>query len=159
MNIQKVQIESLHFDPTNARKHDEKNIKAIAASYAKFGQQKPIVIDGNNVILAGNGSVEAMKMLGWTEVFANKTELTGAEAIAYAVSDNRTAELATWEMETLGSHLEGLQQEAWNLDSLGFDADDLGDFDNLNPPTGIAPTDNSDNSGKVKTCPECGCSL
>jgi len=159
MNIQTVEIASLHFDQANARKHSEKNIKAIAASLAKFGQQKTIVVDGNDVIIAGNGTVEAAKMIGWTEIVAHKTYLVGPDAIAFAIADNRTAELAEWEMETLGSHLEGLQQEGFNLDGLGFEPEDLMAFDNLNPPTGIEPKDNDEKDGKVKTCPQCGCSL
>jgi ParB-like chromosome segregation protein Spo0J len=50
----KIAIGELHPDPANVRKHNEKNITAIKASLARFGQQKPIVIDKNRVVRAGN---------------------------------------------------------------------------------------------------------
>jgi ParB-like chromosome segregation protein Spo0J len=52
----------------NARKHSDENLSAIASSLKEFGQRKPIVITFDNVIVAGNGTVEAAKFLGWSDV-------------------------------------------------------------------------------------------
>lgn len=125
MLIERVPVASLLFDPSNARKHSQKNIDAIKSSLAKFGQQKVIVVDQDNIVLAGNGTLEAAKALGWTEIDIHRTPLKGPDAIAYGISDNRSGELAEWDIEPLSSHLEGLQADGWDLDDLGFSADDL----------------------------------
>ena len=65
MNIEETKIEDLHFDPANVRKHDEKNLEAIKSSLLRFGQQKPIVVDGKGIVIAGNGTLTAAKALGW----------------------------------------------------------------------------------------------
>jgi ParB-like chromosome segregation protein Spo0J len=64
LKIESVPIEKLTFDPANARKHSDENLSAIASSLKEFGQRKPIVITFDNVIVAGNGTVEAAKFLG-----------------------------------------------------------------------------------------------
>lgn len=138
MDIQKVPIELLHFDPSNARKHDEKNISSIKASLAKFGQQTPIVVDQDNIVLAGNGRLEAAKALGWSEIEVVRSDLKGPEAIAYAIADNRTSDLGDWDNETLGAHLQGLREDGWELEELGFELDDLDDLE-IHPPTGVNP--------------------
>jgi ParB-like chromosome segregation protein Spo0J len=63
----KIAIADLSLDPNNARKHSQRNLDAIAASLKQFGQRKPIVVH-RGVVLAGNGTVEAAKTLGWTEI-------------------------------------------------------------------------------------------
>ena len=56
MKTEIVSIDSLQFDPANVRKHGEKNLATIKASLSRFGQQKPIVVDANGVVRAGNGT-------------------------------------------------------------------------------------------------------
>ena len=97
MKTEIVSIDSLQFDPANVRKHGEKNLAAIKSSLARFGQQKPIVVDANGVCRAGNGTLAAAKALGWKEVAIVRSPLAGAEATAYAIADNRTSELAEWD--------------------------------------------------------------
>lgn len=62
----------------------KKNIEAIKGSLAKFGQQKPIVVNKDNVVVAGNGTLEAARQLGWKEINVVRTNLTGAELTAFA---------------------------------------------------------------------------
>ena len=121
MEISRVSIDALIPDPSNARMHDEVNIAAIKGSLAKFGQQKPIVITKNNVVVAGNGTMQAAKALGWTELDVVYSELSGTEAIAYALSDNRTAELGSWNKGILGKQLLGLSREGFGIANIGFD--------------------------------------
>lgn len=123
MQLEKIPIEQLTFDPANARKHSKKNLDAIKGSLKKFGQQKPIVIDKNNVVVAGNGTLEAAKSLGWSEINAVRTELQGPEAIAFALADNRTAELAEWDVEPLTKTLQSLKDIDFDLGAIGFDDD------------------------------------
>lgn len=123
MNIESIEISKLSFDPANARKHSKKNLDAIKGSLKKFGQRKNIVIDANNVVVAGNGTLAAAIELGWTHIYADRTELTGPEAIAFALADNRTAELAEWDLEPLQKTLQGLKDIDFDLGSIGFDED------------------------------------
>ena len=105
MNIETIEITALHPDPANARRHGQRNMDAITSSLARFGQQKPIVIDANNVIRAGNGTLAAAKSLGWSTVQCVRTDLIGVEATAFAITDNRTAELAEWDPDILAAAL------------------------------------------------------
>ena len=127
-NIEIIKIEDLIFDPANLRKHGKKNIDAIKGSVARFGQQTPIVIDKNNVVRKGNGTLAAIIALGWTEIKAIRTDLTGSEATAYAIADNRTSELAEWDHEGLKDTLKSLADDGFDLGDIGFDDNDLGNL-------------------------------
>ena len=93
MEIEDVPVDSLHNDPANVRKHGEQNLAAIKASLARFGQQKPIVVNADGVVIAGNGTLMAARALNWRTVKAVRTNLAGSEATAFAIADNRTAEI------------------------------------------------------------------
>jgi site-specific DNA-methyltransferase (adenine-specific) len=123
MNVETVAIQDLTPDPENARTHDSKNLKAIAGSLEQFGQRKPIVITSNGVIIAGNGTVRAAKELGWTHIDATRLpeDWTADKAKAYALADNRTAELADWDPKILADQLIDLDGMGWDVSSFGFD--------------------------------------
>lgn len=120
-----VEIETLTFDPQNARKHDQRNISAIAASLEKFGQRRPLVVTHGSVVIAGNGTLEAAKSLGWTKIAISRTPKgwSADQAKAYALADNRTAELAAWDEALLGAQLVELDAAGWDLEALGFEND------------------------------------
>jgi ParB-like chromosome segregation protein Spo0J len=105
MNIEQIPISSLSKDPANARRHPERNLEQIKASLRRFGQQKPIVVDATNVVRAGNGTLAAAIALGWTTIAAVRSELPKTELTAYAITDNRSAELAVWDTEILSATL------------------------------------------------------
>jgi ParB-like chromosome segregation protein Spo0J len=97
-----VDITILTSDPANARKHSKRNIEAIKASLQRFGQVKPIVTHKNaTTVIAGNGTLEAAKQLGWKKIAVVRSGLEGSDATAYGIADNRTAELAEWDMDVL----------------------------------------------------------
>lgn len=112
LQVQRMRIEQLSADPANARKHSDRNLQAIMASLRRFGQQKPIVVDSKGVVRAGNGTLEAARRLGWDSIDCVKTSLEGSDAIAYAIADNRTAELAEWDDDVLAAQLNGLLTES-----------------------------------------------
>jgi site-specific DNA-methyltransferase (adenine-specific) len=132
LRIETVNINSLTPDPANARKHDGRNLKAIASSLEKFGQRKPIVVTPDSIVVAGNGTVEAAKSLGWTEIAVARTPVgwTWDQIKAFALADNRTAELAEWDDKVLADQLLELDANGWELEELGFE--------NLEPPMGEA---------------------
>jgi DNA modification methylase len=126
MKTERVPIDSVSLDPANVRRHGERNLATIKASLSRFGQQKPIVVDADGIVRAGNGTWTAAKALGWKEITVVRTALKGAEATAYAIADNRTAELAEWDDDALAQTLAALQieDEALALDT-GFDAKEI----------------------------------
>ena len=131
MKIERIAITKLIPDPTNARTHDEKNLSAIEGSLKEFGQRKPIVITQDNIIAAGNGTVEAAKRLGWTEMDVVRVPADwDADRIkAYALADNRTAELADWNPEVMAAQLLDLQEAGFDIESFGFEL--------VNPPVDL----------------------
>jgi hypothetical protein len=129
MKIETLRIADLTLDPKNARQHDSKNLKAIEGSLTQFGQRKPIVITEVNVIVAGNGTVTAAKNLGWETIEAVRVpaDWSTDQVKAFALADNRTAELATWQPEVLAAQL-------IELESVGFEIADFG-FESTSPIT------------------------
>ena len=130
MNLETVTIESLKLDPNNARKHSKRNLDAIAASLNKFGQRKPIVVH-NGVVIAGNGTLEAAKSLGWEEIAVSvcPADWDNDTAKAYALADNRSSELAEWDDKILSTQLLDLDDMGWNIEALGFEPLPLRDLD------------------------------
>jgi site-specific DNA-methyltransferase (adenine-specific) len=124
MKFETVLLSALSLDPSNVRKHSRKNLDAIKASLRKFGQQKPIVVDAKGIVLAGNGTLTAAQELNWTEIQIVRTELAGVEATAFAIADNRTAELAQWD-DKLEEVLKSLLDSGQDLAELGFSDQDL----------------------------------
>jgi DNA modification methylase len=131
MKLENLRIADLTPDPQNARQHDDKNLKAIMGSLKEFGQRKPIVITEAGTIVAGNGTVEAAKRLGWLDIQVVRVpaDWTDAQVKAFAIADNRTAELANWNQEVLTSQLLELEAEGWELAEFGFEAFELPDED------------------------------
>ncbi len=127
-------IDDLTFDTANARKHGEKNKKAIADSMKQFGAGRSILADADGVIRAGNGTAEAWKQSGGKIrvvesdgkelIVVKRTDLRGADAMAYAIADNRAGELADWDDDVLSSQLDLLSND-FDLSKLGFEKDDL----------------------------------
>ena len=123
MKLETIKIASLTPDPQNARTHDDTNLKAIEGSLKEFGQRKPIVITQDNVIAAGNGTVEAAKRLGWTDIEAVRVPADwDADRIkAFALADNRTAELASWNTQVLNAQLMELVELDFDVQVIGFE--------------------------------------
>ncbi|MGH9425702.1 MAG: ParB N-terminal domain-containing protein, partial [Terriglobia bacterium] len=99
MVIENLPIESITLDPDNCRKHGARSLKALAMALKRSGQQKPIVVSDMGICRAGNGTVMAAKLLGWTHIIAVRTRLTGKAAAEFAFMDNRVAELSEWDSE------------------------------------------------------------
>jgi ParB-like chromosome segregation protein Spo0J len=123
MTVETVAIESVSPDPANARKHGPRNLEAIVASLRRFGQQKPIVVDSKGVVRAGNGQLEAAKMLGWSHIRVVKSDLPATELTAFAIADNRTAELAEWDDDVLARTLADPE-----IGDVGFDGEEIKGF-------------------------------
>jgi len=119
-----VSVDSLAFDAANARKHGDKNMAAIKSSLARWGQRIPIVVQRTGMVVrAGNGRLAAAKALGWSHIAAVVVDDSSIDAVAFAIADNRTSELAEWDDETLATLLNTLPKEI--LGDTGFGQSDL----------------------------------
>ena len=135
MGIQDIPCADLHNDPANVRKHGDQNLAAIKASLARFGQQKPIVVNADGVVIAGNGTLMAARALGWQTIKAVRTNLAGSEATAFAIADNRTAELAEWDDAALQQQLAAIAiDDDELLAATGFDEKELAKLAAANAP-------------------------
>jgi DNA modification methylase len=111
-------------DAANARRHGPKNLDAIKASLTRWGQRAPIVVQRKgNIVRAGNGRLEAAKALGWTHLAAVVVDDDSADAVAFALADNRTAELAEWDDATLATLLDSMPKDL--AAEVGFDQADI----------------------------------
>jgi hypothetical protein len=108
-----VPCSSVEIDPANVRKHPETNLTALRGSLRAYGQRKPIVVNKRtNTIEAGNGSLVVARELGWTHIAAVFVDDDPTTATGYAISDNRTAELAEWNDVDLLAQLAALGESA-----------------------------------------------
>lgn len=120
----RLPIDSLNVDPDNARKHGERNLAAIKASFQRFGQRVPVVVQREGMVVrTGNGRVVAARELGWQSIAAVVVDEPNVDAVAFAIADNRTAELAEWDDDKLVELLKAL--EADGVPAIGFDDKDL----------------------------------
>lgn len=113
-----VPIESVKPYENNPRYNDN-GVAALAESIKQFGWTKPIVVDAENVIIAGHTRLKAAQLLGLKEVPVSVADwLTEEQAKAYRLADNKSGELAEWDYDKLVEEI----QKAKNTDfsALGF---------------------------------------
>ena len=110
----------------NARTHSEEQVAQIAASIAEFGFTNPILAGSDGIIVAGHGRLAAAQKLGMETVpVVVLDHLTPTQRRALIIADNRIAENAGWDDAMLRIELQSLQDDGFNLDITGFDADAL----------------------------------
>lgn len=126
MKVNRVPIGSLHPDPSNPRTHDERNLESIEASLRQFGQAEPLVVQqGTGRVIGGNGRLVVMRKLGWAECDVVELEVDDLSATALSIALNRSAELAGWENDTLGSLLAVLRDSEFDHLVTGFTDDEI----------------------------------
>lgn len=127
--VEGLQPLAVKLDKLKQTEHNPRigDVEAIAKSYETFGQRKPIVArSGSGEIIAGNHQYLAAKVLGWTEIAVVYVSDDDATATAYAIADNRIAQLGDWDVPELVDALEGLSPDL--IGATGFTAADLEDF-------------------------------
>jgi DNA modification methylase len=111
----------------NSRTHSDEQIAQIASSIKEFGWTNPILVDGENGIIAGHGRLMAARKLGYKEVpTIELKDLTETQRKAYIIADNRLALNAGWDNEMLTIELNDLLADGFALEMLGFDPKELG---------------------------------
>ena len=125
LETKRVALSVLQLDPDNARRHSKVNIRAIKGSLLEFGQVMPLVVEkGSNRVIGGNGTLRAMRSMGWPDAQIVEVDVHDARATALAVALNRTGELATWDEDQLAKLLKA-QAGEFDLEAFGWDDDAL----------------------------------
>lgn len=97
-------IDFFTLDERNARKHGPRDLETLKASLTIHGQQKPVVALASGKVIAGNGTLTAARALGWTKLAAViYDDVDEKKARAFAIVDNRSAELSEWNLEELNA--------------------------------------------------------
>ena len=147
----------------NARTHSEVQIKQIAASIQEFGFTNPVLIDGNDGIIAGHGRVMAAELLQMELVPTIQLKhLSEQQKRAYIIADNKMALNSTWDTLTLSESLAELAGSGdFDIGLTGFSMAEIGDL--LEMDMSVFKAGSADDQGdlaqlspKSMTCPKCG---
>jgi len=167
-----MELGNLIPDPNNAREHTGANLETIASSLRRLGAGRSLVLDKDNVVRAGNGTLQAAKQAGFQKVTVIEAEgdeliaikrgdWTDEEATAYALVDNQATELSSWSNERLKPIMRELMENAEANGGLasviGFNEKQLEKFMTPDEPVEVdvnftATVDTTPNC----TCPKCG---
>ena len=123
-------IADIRPNPKNARTHSKKQIRQIAASIREFGFLNPLIVDDENMILAGHGRLEGARLEGMAHVpIVRFGHLSEAQKRAYVIADNKIAEQAGWDRELLsielGELIELLPIEELDISITGFETAEI----------------------------------
>ena len=120
MKIEEIDIDLIKPYKNNPREIPIEAVETVKKSIQEFGNNQPIVIDNDNVIVVGHTRWRALKNLGKKKAFVIKKDFKKSEAIAYRIMDNRSGENAKWEKTLLKQEIEALQNDDFNLDFTGL---------------------------------------
>ncbi len=124
--LERVDVSALSAFAGNPRTHSDGQIDQIAASIREFGWTNPILVDADGTIIAGHGRLEAAKRLQLREVPVIRLgHLSEAQRRALVIADNQLALNAGWDEIALSNLIRDLDAEGFELDILGFMAQDL----------------------------------
>lgn len=122
IQIEYIAIDALVNYERNARTHSDDQVSQIVASIREFGFTNPVLIDENNVLIAGHGRTMAAKSMGLDSVPAVRlTGLDETKKKALRIADNQLALNAGWDLDLLAQEVQELELEDYGLDILGFD--------------------------------------
>lgn len=161
MEVVIKRLADLHHMPGNTRLHSEKQIREYIRSIEMFGQLRPMVIDENNIVLAGNGLLEALRKMGKTEAACHViTGLTENGKKKLMLADNRVAALGE---EDRFAFEETLLSLSGDIDIPGYGADilknltsDLKSIEALTAEKNQPDEKRHRTREKFCTCPQCG---
>ena len=145
-SIKKIKVDDLIPYANNSRLHSDEQVLQIASSIKEFGFLNPIIIDGDNGIIAGHGRVMAAKKLGIDELpCVDASHLTPAQKKAYVIADNKIALNSEWDVDALRVEFEALREMDFDVELTGFSLDEISEFEIEE----IAPEYEEDADGEV----------
>jgi ParB-like chromosome segregation protein Spo0J len=139
----------------NSRTHSDAQVAQIAASIKEFGWTNPVLLDGDNGIIAGHGRVMAAQKLGETQVPTIELgHLSATQKRAYIIADNKLALNAGWDEQMLALEIQDLKDVGYDLELLGFNLNELQSIDDDEEPqdTEGLPTDFIDSYEIIVEC-------
>src|SRR6202043_3014165 len=120
MHVEMRPLDSIRPYENNLRLNDA-SVDAVAASIKEFGVRQPLVVAEDGVIIVGHTRFKAALKLGLTEIPVHvAVGLSPAQAKAYRIADNQTAQLSSWDDDKLPLELAGLQEMGFDLNLTGF---------------------------------------
>ena len=124
--LEQIAVGKLRPNPNNARTHSKHQVEQLQRSLREFGAVAPILIDGENNVIAGHGRLMAARAEGWRESPCVRIEhLTPEQLRAYALADNRLAEMADWDMALVSAELTALEEAGFDISLTGFRREDV----------------------------------
>jgi site-specific DNA-methyltransferase (adenine-specific) len=126
MKIELKSVTALIPYAKNSRTHSDAQVAQIAASIKEFGWTNPILVDGDNGIIAGHGRLMAARKLGHDKVpVIELKDMSETQKRAYIIADNQLAMNSGWDTSLLSLELTDLQEDGFDLELLGFDPKEL----------------------------------
>lgn len=130
--IRRVSLDSLKPDEGNTRRRKDRGKRALEQSLKRFGPGRSIVLDGGDVVRAGNGTLEAARRAGITDVIVvepepgtivavKRSDWSPTEAKAYSIADNRTNDLSEFDPKAMAAAVDELVGEGFEVDLLELD--------------------------------------
>jgi len=142
LDVEYRRVETLIPYARNARTHSDEQVAKIAASIVEYGWTNPVLVDGNNGIIAGHGRLLAAYKLGLDEApVIELAHLSPMQKRAYVIADNQLALAAGWDDELLALELAELSEAGFDLALTGFDAGELSELMAGDEPQGGGQTD------------------
>lgn len=161
MKVELISIDELKPFERNPKIHSEEQIKKLVKSIEEFGWTNPVlVLRDSMMVIAGHARLEAAQRLNIREIPAILLDLPYEKAIAYNVADNRLAELAEWDNETLAGLLDEIKSFGLDLELTGFTEKNMGDL-NINIDDFFEKSNHKhkENQDRRLYCPSCGSEL
>jgi len=125
MKVEEVDIDLIKPYKNNPREIPMESVQKVMNSIREFGNNQPIVVDNDNVIVVGHTRWKALKQLGKAKVFVVKKEFPKGQAMAYRIMDNRSGEESKWSNKLLASELNILKDDNFDLQLTGFNLTEL----------------------------------
>jgi len=130
MEIKEINIDEIIPYKNNPREIPMESVQKVMNSIKEFGNNQPIVVDADNVIVVGHTRWKALKQLGKSKAFVIKRNFSKNDAMAYRIMDNRSGEESKWENKLLAEELNMLKDENFDLDLTGFNLTELENLSN-----------------------------
>ena len=125
-NYKQISIDLIKNYSQNSRTHSDDQVQQVVNQIREYGFTNPILIDENNVIIAGHCRVEAAKRLALTQLpCVILAHLSETQKRAYVIADNKLALNAGWDLEVLRAEFDLLRDDDFNIELTGFTLDEL----------------------------------
>ena len=127
--IEEQAIASLQPYERNTRIHSDSQVDLLVRSIQEYGWTVPVLVDEQNVVIAGHGRIEAAKRMGLDKVPTIRLgDLTPEQVRAYRIADNRLTDLGEWDTGLLAQELSALKELDFDLELTGFNLEDLAEM-------------------------------